>query len=61
MTLGWVEGLEINLLGAVAGLDLRRPVLKMPGWGRIGLAPSPEPGATAPASRSAASAASGPS
>ena len=35
--LGWVEGLEVNLLGAVAGLDLRRPALKLPGIGRIGM------------------------
>jgi hypothetical protein len=36
VTLGWVEGLEINILGAVAGLDLRRPGLKLPGLGRVG-------------------------
>ncbi|GJE18909.1 hypothetical protein AIGOOFII_3642 [Methylobacterium marchantiae] len=36
ITLGWVEGIEVNLLGLVAGLDLRRPALKLPGWGRIG-------------------------
>jgi hypothetical protein len=34
--LGWVEGLEINVLGLVAGLDLRHPALKLPGFGRIG-------------------------
>lgn len=34
---GWVEGLEINILGAVVGLDIRRPGLKLPGFGRIGL------------------------
>lgn len=34
---GWVEGLELNLLGFVVGLDIRRPALKLPGWGRIGL------------------------
>jgi hypothetical protein len=39
VTLGWVEGVEVNILGAVAGLDLRRPALKLPGLGRIGLAP----------------------
>jgi len=33
---GWVEGLEINLLGLVAGVDLRSPGLKLPGYGRIG-------------------------
>jgi hypothetical protein len=37
LTVGWVEGVEVNLLGLVAGLDLRRPALKLPGFGRIGL------------------------
>lgn len=37
LTLGWVEGLEVNILGAVAGLDIRRPGLKLPGLGRIGV------------------------
>jgi len=37
MTLGWIEGVELNLLGAVIGLDLRRPAIKLPGLGRIGL------------------------
>ena len=32
LTLGWVEGFEINL-GAVLGLDLRRPTIKLPGIG----------------------------
>ena len=44
LKLGWVEGVEINLLGLVAGLDLRHPALKLPGFGRIGL---PAPVATA--------------
>jgi hypothetical protein len=35
---GWVEGIEVNLLGLVAGLDLRHPGLKVPGFGRIGIA-----------------------
>jgi hypothetical protein len=35
---GWVEGLEINFLGAVLGFDIRRPALKLPGLGRFGLA-----------------------
>jgi len=35
--LGWVEGIELNLLGLVAGLDLRHPGLKLPGFGRVGL------------------------
>ena len=34
---GWVEGIELNLLGLVAGIDLRHPGLKLPGFGRIGL------------------------
>ncbi|MCX4194656.1 DUF3750 domain-containing protein [Methylobacterium organophilum] len=37
LTLGWVEGLELNLLGAVAGIDLRRPGIKLPALGRVGL------------------------
>jgi hypothetical protein len=36
--LGWVEGIEVNLLGLVAGLDLRYPAIKLPGYGRIGFA-----------------------
>jgi hypothetical protein len=35
--LGWHEGIEVNLLGLVAGLDLRHPALKLPGFGRIGV------------------------
>ena len=38
LTVGWVEGLELNLLGAVVGLDMRAPAIKLPGLGRIGLA-----------------------
>ena len=34
--LGWVEGIEVNVLGLVAGLDLRHPAVKLPGFGRIG-------------------------
>lgn len=34
---GWVEGIEVNLLGLVVGLDLRHPALKLPGFGRIGV------------------------
>lgn len=34
---GWVEGLEVNMLGLVAGLDLRHPGVKLPGFGRIGV------------------------
>ncbi len=39
LTVAWVEGIELNLFGLVAGLDLRRPAIKLPGLGRFGLAP----------------------
>lgn len=41
MTLGWVEGFEINFLGAVIGFDVRRPALKLPALGRFGVASGP--------------------
>ena len=37
LTVGWIEGIELNFLGAVLGLDLRRPALKFPGVGRVGV------------------------
>lgn len=37
LKIGWVDGIELNILGAVAGLDIRRPGLKLPGFGRIGI------------------------
>jgi len=33
---GWVEGVELNVLALVAGLDLRHPAIKLPGFGRLG-------------------------
>jgi hypothetical protein len=33
---GWIEGVEFNLLGLVAGLDFRHPAIKLPGYGRVG-------------------------
>jgi hypothetical protein len=36
--IGWVEGIEVNILGLVTGLDIRDPAIKLPGFGRIGLA-----------------------
>ena len=39
LALGWAEGIEVSILGAVIGLDIRRPALKLPGIGRIGLSP----------------------
>lgn len=35
--MAWAEGVEVNLLGLVAGLDLRHPAVKLPGFGRIGI------------------------
>jgi hypothetical protein len=40
VTAGWVEGFELNFFGAVLGVDIRRPALKLPGLGRFGLAAS---------------------
>lgn len=37
VTLAWVEGLELNLFGGVIGVDIRRPGLKLPAIGRVGL------------------------
>jgi Protein of unknown function (DUF3750) len=35
--MGWIEGVELNLLGLVLGLDLRHPGIKLPGFGRVGM------------------------
>jgi hypothetical protein len=35
LTVGWVEGIELNFFGAILGLDIRRPALKLPGLGRL--------------------------
>lgn len=40
LSIGWVEGVEVNVGGLIAGFDVRRPALKLPGWGRVGLAPA---------------------
>jgi hypothetical protein len=37
LTIGWIEGVELNLFGGVLGVDLRRPALKFPGVGRLGV------------------------
>ena len=39
VSVGWVEGLELNFFGAVLGFDIRRPALKLPGLGRLGVPP----------------------
>jgi hypothetical protein len=36
ITAGWAEGIELNILGAVAGIDVLRPALKVPAFGRLG-------------------------
>ena len=36
LTIGLVEGLEVNVLGAVVGLDVLHPAIKLPALGRIG-------------------------
>jgi hypothetical protein len=41
VTVGWLEGFELNVLGAVLGVDLRRPAIKIPGIGRIGMSAVP--------------------
>jgi hypothetical protein len=35
LTLAWVEGVQINFLGLVAGFDLRRPAIFLPAFGRL--------------------------
>jgi hypothetical protein len=45
----WVEGIEVNFLGLVAGLDLRHPAVKLPGVGRLGLDDGTAVAAPAPA------------
>ena len=41
LTLASREGLEINVLGAVLGVDFLRPAIKLPGLGRLGLSAVP--------------------
>jgi hypothetical protein len=47
--LGWVEGVEVNFLGLVAGFDLRHPAVKLPGFGRLGIDDGTAIAAPAPA------------
>jgi hypothetical protein len=47
--LGWVEGIELNFMGLVAGLDLRHPAVKLPGFGRLGIDDGTAIAAPAPA------------
>jgi hypothetical protein len=34
---GWEEGVEVNVLGLAFGLDVKRPALKLPAVGRLGM------------------------
>ena len=36
LRIGWVDGIELNVLGAVVGLDWRHLAVKLPAIGRIG-------------------------
>ncbi len=40
LAIGRVEGLEFHLLGQTLGIDILRPALKLPAFGRIGLSRS---------------------
>ena len=44
LTVGWVEGFELNFFGAVLGFDIRRPAIKLPALGASGSLPGCEPG-----------------
>jgi hypothetical protein len=35
--IGWVEGIELNFLSLVTGIDFRSLAIKLPGFGNIGL------------------------
>lgn len=41
ITLGWAEGIEINILGLTYGVDIMSPALKLPFIGRIGVKDRP--------------------
>jgi hypothetical protein len=46
---GWVEGIELNFFGVVAGFDVRHPGVKLPGFGRLGIDDGTAIAAPAPA------------
>ena len=41
VTLGWREGLTLDLAGGGVRLDIRRPAIEFPGLGRFGMDPHP--------------------
>ena len=54
VTVGWIAGIELNILGGVFGFDLRRPAIKLPGLGRFGM-PGLDSSATPPLHAAASS------
>ncbi len=42
-TFGLEEGIEVDLLGLDAGVDFKRPALRLPGVGRLGFPTGPSP------------------
>ncbi|MDH3693379.1 MAG: DUF3750 domain-containing protein, partial [Gammaproteobacteria bacterium] len=42
ISIGKNTGIEVNVLGAVFGVDIFRPALKLPGIGRIGMSRTPD-------------------
>jgi hypothetical protein len=51
LKVGWIEGIELNFFGLVAGLDLRHPAVKLPGFGRLGIEDGTALAAPAPQNR----------
>jgi hypothetical protein len=45
--IGRVEGVELNFLSLVAGLDTQHPAVKIPAFGRVGMDPLAAPSAVA--------------
>jgi hypothetical protein len=45
--IGRVEGVELNFLSLVAGLDTQNPAVKIPAFGRVGMDPLAAPSAVA--------------
>ena len=39
LNLGWDDGIELTLAGLTAAIDLRRPAVELPGFGRFGVSP----------------------
>jgi hypothetical protein len=37
IVVGWAEGIDLTLFGLTLGIDIRRPAIKLPGFGRIGM------------------------